>query len=420
MKKIVSLILAMVLVLAFAAPAAAITGTINPSTTAVPPYYDIDLVLIETPASALSVLSLQAVAANKAYIKDSLVHFVLYFKTGDMDTITADPFDFMINPAILISSDIVTFQQNTINGYRIDSTGTMLPTVIQGAGLTMGTNDKSMTIPLTIGPMFPTNDIASCVIVGSGVVSAAANGTILAEILGNQNSVKFAPMTLVVEDPVTEPDNLPDDIEDQLLLLSGPIFSGKGVMKYIISAGIAGDVITYTVVIPDGSDPDGNTDGIVIFTASLAQTIASGSSKNLSKIEVVSNAGMLYLVVDQGSTLAGGGTSALKFYQAGINTEVTDAALLAELTATYTGVMNYFGFNYGAAGVLHPIHFGRKLSTFYAYDSAALTLYNSAITIPDADTEVPQTGDAATSIGFVMIALAIVAAAGLAYRKIRA
>ena len=413
MKKIVSLILALVLVLAFAAPAMAITGTINPaaSTTAVPPYYDIDLILLESaPGTGLGILSLQAVAANKAYIKDSLVHFALSYKTAAFDSITAEPFDFTNNPAALISSDIVTFTQSSVDSYFIDSAnGMIIPFIVDGAGITMGANDKSMTIPIL--PPFAT--VTSHMILGSGVVTTAANGTILAEILGARDSLKFDQIVLT-------PGQLEDDID--ALDDQGIIFSGRGVVKYFIQAyqvpiqegeGFT-DEIDYTVILPDAS--------IVIFTASFAKTLESGSSKNLSKIEV-NYQGITYLVVDQGSNLAGGGTSGLKFYVSnGPNpgAEVTDAALLAALTKIYTEIMTFFGFNYGAAGVLHPIHFARKFSTFYGYDSEAINLYTSAITIPDADTEVPQTGDAASSLGFVMIALAIVAAAGVAYRKVRA
>ena len=405
MKKIVSLILALVLVLAFAAPAAAITGTINPaeSTTAVPPYYDIDLVLIESaPTTGLGVLSLQAIAANKAYIKDSLVHFALCFKTGVLNSITADPYDFTNAPAVLISSDVVKFYQNTVSYYQIvASTGAINPIFANGAGAVMGANDMSMAI--SIIPPFP--DIMSYVIVGSGVVTTAANGTILAEIRGAQNSLKFAPLSIA-----------PTTVQNQINALNNvPIFSSRNVLKYVLGASLVGDVITYTVTLPtDGS--------FVRFTASFAQTIEPGSSKNLSKIEVFYQ-GITCLVVDQGTNLAGGGASSLEFYVlVGPNpgSEVTDATLLAKLTSIYSEIMTYFGFNYSAAGVLHPVHFGRKQSTFYGYDSEAINLYTSAITIPDADTEVPQTGDDASSLGFVMITLAIVAAAGVAYRKVRA
>ncbi|MEL7610826.1 MAG: hypothetical protein AAGU74_15140 [Bacillota bacterium] len=407
MKKIVSLVLALVLVLAIAAPALAITGTINPTTTttAFAPFYDIDLVLIEAPASGLGILSLQAIAANKAYIKDSLVHFALYYKTGDDDLVTAEQDDYN-DPVALVSSDVVSFLPavgTTYAGYTIDITTGITATV--GFAASVAANSKSVEFVLA-SPS--STGVMSHVIIGSGVVSTAANGTILAEILGVEDSVKFAPLS-----------SASADVTAQITALNATqIFSGRDVVKYDLSATLAGDVITYTVALPDGTDAGTDPDGAVIFTASLAQSIAPGSSKNLSKIEVVSAAGDTYLVVDQGSVLAGGGASSLKFYLAGV--EVTDAPTIAALTAIYSGVMTFFGFNYSAAGVLLPVHFGRKLSVFYAYDSAAITLYTSAITVPDADTDVPQTGDAATSIGFVMIALAIVAAAGIAYKKVRA
>ena len=432
MKKIVSLVLALVLVLAFAAPAMAITGLINPTvtTSAYGPYVDIDLALIESPASGLGILSLQAVAANKAYVKDALVHFALYYKTTASGSITANPEDY-IDPAALISSDVVSFLPSTVNEYRIDSAYGITSIIANGVAVAPATpvvtwaaaTPKQLKIDLES----PGATAMSYVILGSGVLSTAANGTILAEVMGDQTSSKFMPLTVA-------------SVDGAITALDGSsIFTGKLAtdIKYTIFADYTPgvDTITYAVVLPTASgDTYGNA---VIFTASHAQTIGNGSTHNLSKIEVTLNQDILnaggtaldiaklalpatqkYLVVDQGSILAGGGASALKFYLGGA--EETVAATITKLTAAYTGVMTTFGFNYSAAGVLHPVHFGNKLSVFYAYDSAALTLYTSAITVPDADTDVPQTGDAATSIGFVMIALAIVAACGVAYKKVRA
>ena len=73
----------------------------------------------------------------------------------------------------------------------------------------------------------------------------------------------------------------------------------------------------------------------------------------------------------------------------------------------FTNLNTNGSFTYTAAGVLHPEHFFKKASIFYAVDQEAVTLYTASIVVPDEETEPPQTGDAATSIGFVMIALAI-------------
>jgi hypothetical protein len=90
------------------------------------------------------------------------------------------------------------------------------------------------------------------------------------------------------------------------------------------------------------------------------------------------------------------------------------------LKAIYDEVMAFFGFDYNAKGELLDAHFTSKLHSFYAKDEVAVNLYTSAITVPDPEVEIPQTGDAATTIGFVMVAMAIVAAAAVAYKKVRA
>ena len=405
MKKIVSLVLALVLVLAIAAPAMAITGSVNPDVTTIAsaPFTDIDLVLIESaPLNGLGILSLQAVAANKAYVKDSLVHFALYFKTP-VNTTTSMALTDYSTPGALISSDVVSFMADQIKVYKIDSTNGTINTIVATAAL--GATSKSVTVDLINAVPGPA--AASYVLVGSGVVSTAANGTILAELLGAKDSLKFKAITY---DPAVF-----DPIITNLGTNPLKIYAGK-TEKYTVSASTLATgtdtIITYDVAIY-GSSPATS----VQFVASRAQTLAAGSTHNLSGINV-KYGGVTYLVVDQGSILAGGGSSSLKFYVGGV--EETNATIVAALTSAYTGVMSFFGFNYTAAGVLHPEHFARKASVFYAYDSAAITLYTSAITVPDEDTDVPQTGDAASSIGFVMIALAIVAAAGVAYKKVRA
>ena len=398
MKKIVSLVLALVLVLAFAAPAMAITGQYIPAETPPTlnsPFYDIDLVLTEGSASGLGVLSLQAIAANKAYIKDSIVYFALFYKTG-APVLNAVAGDYSAAVA-QISSDIVTFN-STVTQYKITALGVDTPTT-PVVTATPAIAPKTIEFALTQ----PGAAAASYVVLGSGVVTTAANGTVVAKVLGDPASLKFKPFALA---------NLAADIA----LLDGSVINAGATPKYSIETDAVATPVGTAYTVNLLADTVNNP--AVIFTAVTGQTIV-GSTKNLSKIEVEFG-GTTYLVVDQGANLAGGGTSGLKFYTSPGAVEVVDATTIANLTKTYAEVMTFFGFNYGAAGVLLPIHFAIKLSVFYATDSAAITLYTSAITVPDADTDVPQTGDAATSIGFVMIALAIVAACGVAYKKVRA
>jgi len=81
--------------------------------------------------------------------------------------------------------------------------------------------------------------------------------------------------------------------------------------------------------------------------------------------------------------------------------------------------MKFFGFNYDAEGKLRDKHFEAKDSNLFLKDQIAINLYTGSIVLPNGP-EVPKTGDAASIMGFVMIALALVAAGFVVSRKVRA
>jgi len=117
-------------------------------------------------------------------------------------------------------------------------------------------------------------------------------------------------------------------------------------------------------------------------------------------------------------TLAQGGvdTFTVQYFDA-----VKDAKAIAAIKAQLEDIFTYFNFVWEAKGLLLDGHFTQKLNSFYAIDSVDVHLYTGAtITVPEPEVEIPQTGDAATTIGFVMVAMAIVAAAAVAYKKVRA
>ena len=86
-------------------------------------------------------------------------------------------------------------------------------------------------------------------------------------------------------------------------------------------------------------------------------------------------------------------------------------------------VMNYFGFDYSKINTNAVLegHFLAKVAAANVAATVAVPLYTQTVIIPQPDQiQPPKTGDAASTLGFVMIAAAIVAAAALAYRKVRA
>ena len=188
MKKTISLVLALVMVFAIASSASAITGLINPEATVVnnAPYTDIDLQLIESVGTGFGLLSLQPVAANKAYIYDGVVHFALYYKIpGNSVVLNMPEYDYS-DPYALISSDIVDFATSTIKTYKISRTDVLdITSYVPASAFNSAVyGNKWVKVPLA-SPKHDENRGYSYVIVGSGAVTVAANGTIQADLLGD-------------------------------------------------------------------------------------------------------------------------------------------------------------------------------------------------------------------------------------------
>lgn len=412
MKKTISLVLALVMVFAIASSASAITGLINPEATVVnnAPYTDISLQLIESVNTGFGILSLQPVADNKAYIFDGVVHFALYYKTPAKAAVSMADFDYK-TPVVLFSSDIVNFYKNSFVEYEI---GTSSINVV--AGLNPIYEDGYGYKRVWANLAQPTDVAKSYVIVGSGAVAVAADGTIKADLLGDMNCLRF------VDDQIDSVAELNASVIAGLTEMSGehPIYSGKTMTYTVKMTGAAtpGTKIVYDVVIKSGT----YAGYCVEFITDFDDTVAAGSHNNVDKI-LINNGTDTYLVQDVGTILGGNAATQLKFFKdggAGIPVEVTAPTTYAALKGAYEQVMGFFELEYAKEGVLIPQHFANKFSTFWDWKTQSIRLYTSTITIPDESTDIPQTGDAATSIGFVMIALAIVAACGVAYKKVRA
>jgi LPXTG-motif cell wall-anchored protein len=88
--------------------------------------------------------------------------------------------------------------------------------------------------------------------------------------------------------------------------------------------------------------------------------------------------------------------------------------------AAYEQVMNFFGYDYRKDGVLLDKHFQAKDTGLYLRDQANVNLYTGSIIQPDPGVTPPKTGDAASVIGFAMIAVALAAMGYVVSRKVRA
>jgi hypothetical protein len=93
---------------------------------------------------------------------------------------------------------------------------------------------------------------------------------------------------------------------------------------------------------------------------------------------------------------------------------------LEDAEELYNDVMDFFGFDYNAEGRLLPKHFTRMATGLYMKDEVAVDLYTGSIVQPDPNVQPPKTGDAASVMGFAMIALALAAMGYAVSRKVRA
>ncbi len=397
MKKTITLVLALIVVFALTSAASAISGPRKPSVSnpAVAPYTDINLQVVESlGTTGLGLLSLQPVPDNRIYEKGNLVYFALYFKTPDEDLITMDDYDYAA-PYVLLSSNVVEFNNRnsikltTIDGENVTTEGT--PTFYESDA---NGNDiysrlyARLRKPTTAGPR-------TYILTGSAVVVGDANGVIQADFQGARGCTKFLPLP-------TTPDEVAASVQHALdEMRAHKLYSGKSLLYTVKTSGtaVAGGEITYTVTIKSGA-----YNGMSIqFITDYSDTIKAGSTRNVKEVKITDGTST-WLVEDQASSL--------KFIIGGI--QETNPTILARLTGTYRQVMRFFELDNITNGILLPQHFGYKFSTFWTFVSDNVNRY----IVPNV--EIPQTGDAALSMVFAMIALAIAAACGAAYLKFRA
>ena len=105
---------------------------------------------------------------------------------------------------------------------------------------------------------------------------------------------------------------------------------------------------------------------------------------------------------------------------------VDDQSVLTPANAGYAAVKTAFdsyftalGFGYPDAKYMTRKNFSDKFGTI-AYDSSEYAWAAGAVIVDPNAPKPPQTGDASTVAGFVMIALALVAAAAVTVKKVRA
>ncbi len=96
-----------------------------------------------------------------------------------------------------------------------------------------------------------------------------------------------------------------------------------------------------------------------------------------------------------------------------------DGAVYNNLKAVYDKVFGFLGFDYEEANYMTDAHFEHYFGRIMAQE-AKIVYPNGSVIVNPATPNLPQTGDNASIIGFAMIAVAMVAAAVVTFKKVRA
>ncbi len=101
-----------------------------------------------------------------------------------------------------------------------------------------------------------------------------------------------------------------------------------------------------------------------------------------------------------------------------VNNEIANAAQKAAINAIFSALG--FDISKQNTGAVREGHFVAKLAGTRIAATAKGTLYNPTVVVPNNPVVTPpKTGDQATVVGFVMMAAAVIAVLGVAYKKVR-
>lgn len=137
----------------------------------------------------------------------------------------------------------------------------------------------------------------------------------------------------------------------------------------------------------------------------------SGNNQKVDKSKpvMISYDGNLYAIVK--STV-----NTLAFMKDG---KYAEGAVYNNLKAVYDKVFGFLGFDYEEANYMTNAHFEHYFGRIMAQE-AKIVYPNGSVHVNPVDPKLPQTGDNASIIGFAMIAVAMVAAAVVTFKKVRA
>lgn len=377
MKKLFALVLSLALVVAFAVPALA-SGWAQLDWQ-IPVYKDISLTLtgLDLVQNTAAVGSLYApLSTYYPVVKNSRVHFYAEVSLPKKSNISPAMERLLKNWNLMLDVEVSNIKlDNDFIAYKKYS-------------------DKIETMKLTIEPngsiaygyrtiMFDYNDImdvpSSWGFEFWGTVKADGKDAVVNASIGFYNRFKNGVMVI---------DRDMDGVADFQVQAPGHNFYGNG---YLV----------------DALDSKGKTQNTyVIFPVT-----GSGNNQKVdqSKPIMISYDGQLYSIVK--STV-----NTLAFMNDG---KYAEGAVYNNLKAVYDKVFGFLGFDYEEANYMTNDHFEHYFGRIMA-DDKKITYPNGSVIVNPVDPKLPQTGDNASIIGFAMIAVAMVAAAVVTFKKVRA
>lgn len=377
MKKLFALVLSLALVVAFAVPALA-SGWAQLDWQ-IPVYKDISLTLtgLDLVQNTAAVGSLYApLSTYYPVVKNSRVHFYAEVSLPKKSNISPAMERLLKNWNLMLDVEVSNIKlDNDFIAYKKYS-------------------DKIETMKLTIEPngsiaygyrtiMFDYNDIidvpSSWGFEFWGTVKADGKDAVVNASIGFYNKFKNGVMVI---------DRDMDGVADFQVQAPGHNFYGNG---YLV----------------DALSSSGTTQNTyVIFPVT-----GSGVNQKVDKSKpiMISYDGNLYAIVK--STV-----NTLAFMKDGVYAE---GAVYNNLKAVYDKIFGFLGFDYEEANYMTDDHFEHYFGRIMA-DDKKITYPNGSVIVNPADPKLPQTGDNASIIGFAMIAVAMVAAAVVTFKKVRA
>lgn len=119
-------------------------------------------------------------------------------------------------------------------------------------------------------------------------------------------------------------------------------------------------------------------------------------------------------------TFGSQGAGSVDFYNAATDTWASkNATTYAALNTIYKDIFGFLGFEFAECDQMTEAHFTKYFGTIGEV-SASYTWNAGMVVVNPATPDLPQTGDNASIVGFAMVVVAMVAAAVVTFKKVRA